>query len=36
MPKNDALKFKEMLSNVMKLPDDEIFMFIDEEAFKII
>lgn len=32
--KEDALKFKEMLSNVMKLPDDEIFMFIDEEAFK--
>lgn len=32
--KDDALKFKEMLVNVMKLSDDDIFMLINEEAFK--
>ncbi|WP_298938868.1 RNA-binding domain-containing protein, partial [uncultured Dysgonomonas sp.] len=32
--KDDALKFKKMLVNVMKLSDDDIFMLINEEAFK--
>lgn len=32
--KEDALRFKEMLINVMKLCEDDIFIFTDDEAFK--
>jgi hypothetical protein len=32
--KEDALKFKETLIDVMKLSEDDIFMLTDEEAFK--
>lgn len=32
--KDDALKFKEMLINIMKLSEDDILMFTDEQAFK--
>lgn len=32
--KEDALKFKKTLIDIMKLPEDEIFMLTDGEAFK--
>lgn len=32
--KDDALKFKETLINVMKLSEDDIFMLVNEDAFK--
>lgn len=32
--KEDAVKFKEMLINVIELHEDDIFMLTDEEAFK--